>query len=663
MIQRPSSTWTIDRASELWAVERWGQGYFGINDAGHLTIHPTQSDDRVIDLKELVDGLLQRGIELPALIRFTDILKHRVQEMSAAFHDAIGEMQFRGDYIGVYPIKVNQHRQVVEEFLETGSTLRSGLECGSKPELIAAIAMNQREETPIICNGFKDDDYIEMVLYAQKMGRMVLPVVEKYNEIELIIRYADLLEIQPRFGIRVKLSTLGAGRWKTSGGDRSKFGLTITELLSVLDLIAARGMKEGFNLLHFHLGSQITNIHSIKNAITEFARIYAELRTHCIGLEYLDVGGGLGIDYDGSQTNYESSMNYTLEEYARDVIFRVQTVCDDARVPHPTIVTESGRATVAHHSVLVFETVGVSSLVGTEPPSTLPEDLPSSLQALVDISNDVSEKKLLESFHDAVQAYDDLLNSFKLGYLSLEQRSLAERLYYSTAQRILHITRGLNPVPDELADLEAQLADIYFCNFSVFHSLPDSWAVQQLFPILPIHQLDERPTRRGVLADMTCDSDGKVDRFIDLRDIKRCLELHPYTGRPYYLGAFLVGAYQEILGDLHNLFGDTNNVHVTLDAEGQVSIDTVIKGDTVREVLSYVEYDSTELLRDVRKQVERALRRGKISLDESARFLRFYEASLGAYTYLNSRERGSNSPTRVDERQGVDEQRGRGAKV
>ncbi len=644
MITRATDSWNLRRAAELYQIDQWGEGYFGVNSQGHVTVHPRKDPAQEIDLEELVEGIRKRGIELPVLIRFTDILKTRVHEMSRAFRDAIEEYGYRGEYLGVYPVKVNQHRQVVEEFLDTGRELDCGLECGSKPELVATLAMTHGSDAPIICNGFKDDEHLEMVVFAQKMGRAVIPVIEKYSELPRLLRCAARLGVRPMFGIRVKLSTPGAGRWKLSGGDRSKFGLTITELLSSLELLRKEQLEDCFQLLHFHLGSQITNIHNVKNAISEAARIYVELKRSCPGLTQLDVGGGLGVDYDGSQTNFESSMNYTLQEYARDVVFRVQTVCDEAGVPHPTIITESGRATVAFHSVLVFETLGVSSFSSARMPTDLPSDLPMPLADLVEISLNTTEKNLLESYHDAVQAYGELLESFKLGFLTLEQRSLAEQLYYVTAQKILRIVRTLDHVPEELADIETQLSDTYFCNFSVFNSLPDAWAVHQLFPIVPIHRLDEEPSRRGILADVTCDSDGKVDRFIDLRDIKRALELHPYDGRPYFLGVFLVGAYQEILGDLHNLFGDTNNVHVTLDENDSVQIDTVIKGDTVREVLSYVEYNSSELLAWIRRDVERALRRGRITIDESASFLRSYEATLGAYTYPTSVARSDEEP-------------------
>jgi arginine decarboxylase len=624
---------------DLYNIANWSKGYCSINERGCLAIHPYKKPDQAIDLKELVDQLQQRGIELPILLRFTDILRHRVSEIHDAFAAAVREYEYEGQYCGVYPIKVNQQRHVVEELLDCGRPYHFGLECGSKPELLAVLALTHRRDIPIICNGFKDDDYIEMVVFAQKIGKKVIPVVEKFNELEMVLRYSEELGVRPVFGMRVKLSARGAGRWKHSAGERSKFGLTVTEVLKAMSLLREQGKSDCLKLLHFHLGSQITNIHSIKNAITEVCRIYVELVREGAGLEYLDVGGGLGVDYDGSQTNFESSANYSLQEYANDVIFRVKTICDEMGIKHPTITTEAGRATVAYHSVLVFNVLGVSRFSPPDSPlvEEIPDDWPQPLHDLHALHNEISKKNLLESYHDAVQAYDELINLFNLGYLTLEQRGMAERLYYSVAQKILRVLRTLEFIPDEFEGLEAQLSDTYFCNFSVFQSLPDSWAIQQLFPIVPVHRLLEEPKRRGILADITCDSDGKVDRFIDLKDVKRTLELHDPNGGDYCLAAFLIGAYQEILGDLHNLFGDTNSVHISLDENGNVNLETVVKGDTVQQVLSYVQYSASELTAQVRKDVEDALREKRITFEDSARFLRFYERSMGAYTYLTSR--------------------------
>ena len=637
MARTPLDQWTVHDAAETYGIHSWGKGYFSANPRGCVSVHPNQDPSREIDLKELVDQLIRRGLELPILLRFTDILQHRVNEIHEAFARAIRENDYQSTYCGVYPIKVNQQRQVVEDLLACSSQHRFGLECGSKPELLAVLALTHSSAVPIVCNGFKDDDYIEMVIFAQKLGKNVIPVVEKFSELEMILRHGQKMGVRPRFGFRVKPSARGSGRWKFSAGERSKFGLTVSEVLKALSELKERGLEDCLILLHYHLGSQITNIHSVKNAITEVARIYVQIAQSGARLEYLDVGGGLGVDYDGSQTNFESSVNYTLQEYANDIVFRVKTICDESDVPHPTLITEAGRATVAYHSVLIFNVLGVATLPTGAFPRQAADDWPPSLDVLNSLQSEISEKNLIETYHDAVQAYDELIHLFNLGHLTLEQRGFGECLYYRCVQTILRLLSQLDHVPEELEGVADQLSDTYFCNFSVFQSLPDSWAVKQLFPILPIHRLEERPLRRGILADITCDSDGKVDRFIDLRDVKRSLELHEFDGTDYYLGAFLVGAYQEILGDLHNLFGDTNSVHVSLGDQGAVHLETVVKGDTVEQTLSYVQYSARELIAMARKEVERAVREGRLSVDDSARFLRCYETGLGSYTYLTKR--------------------------
>ncbi|MCS6977879.1 MAG: biosynthetic arginine decarboxylase [Gemmatales bacterium] len=627
--------WKIQDAVETYGIRHWGKGYFGINERGHVTVHPTKADRPRLDLKELVDQLQARGIQLPILLRFTDILRHRVGEIHQAFQQAMAEFKYQGSYICVYPIKVNQQRHVVEEILDFGRPFHFGLEAGSKPELLAVMALtNGNGETPIICNGFKDDEFIHLCMLAHKLGKRIIPVVEKFTELETIVRNAEQLNVRPTIGVRAKLAARGAGRWKSSAGYRSKFGLTITEILQALEYLKSRGMADCLQLLHFHLGSQITNIRNIKGALSEASRIYTELVRLGAGMKYLDVGGGLGIDYDGSQTDFESSVNYTLQEYANDVVFRIKSVCDEAGVPHPIIVSESGRGVVAYHSVLVFDVLGVSGFDHFEAPRELPADAPQPLADLFSIYNDLSKKNYLESYHDAQQAMDEVLNLFNLGYLNIEMRSFAERLYWAFAIKLLRLVKELEYVPEELHGLESQLSDTYFCNFSVFQSIPDSWAIKQLFPIMPIHRLNEPPTRRGILGDITCDSDGKVDQFIDLRDVKNVLELHPFNGHQYILGAFLLGAYQEILGDLHNLFGDTNAVHVSIDENGEANLDAVVKGDTVREVLHYVQYSTEEMLSRLRKDVERSVRTGRISLDEARRLVSYYESSLDGYTYL-----------------------------
>jgi len=626
--------WKVQDALETYGVRNWGKGYFGINQAGHVTVHPDKNPEQSIDLKDLVDQLQERGIQLPILLRFTDILRHRVGEIQEAFRNAITEFDFRGNYCCVYPIKVNQQRHVVEEILDFGKPFQFGLEAGSKPELLAVLALTNGLETPIICNGFKDDEFIKMTVLARKMGKQVIPVVEKFTELETIVRYAEELSVRPVLGVRIKLASRGAGRWKYSAGFRSKFGLTFTETLEAFEYLKNRDLADCLQLVHFHLGSQITNIRNIKSALTEAARAYVELHRVGAGVKYLDVGGGLGIDYDGSQTDFESSVNYTLQEYANDVVFRIKSVCDECDVPHPTIVSESGRAVVAYHSLLVFDVLGVSNFDRYQVPPEIPEDAPQQIQDLHGIYRDLSKKNFLESYHDAVQVMDDALSMFNLGTLPIEMRALTERLFWGVCGKVLKMVRELAFVPEELQGLESMLSDTYFCNFSIFQSMPDSWAVNQLFPIMPIHRLNEPPSRKAVLGDITCDSDGKIDQFIDLRDVRSTLDLHPYNGQPYYLGAFLLGAYQEILGDLHNLFGDTNAVHVSLDDTGVFNLDAVIKGDTVREVLAYVQYSADELIARMRKDVERAVRCGNITINESRQLLRFYESGLEGYTYL-----------------------------
>ena len=634
VIEQVTAPWTIAEATDLYDLPRWGNGYFSISPEGHLCVHPEKESQRKIDLKALVDQLQLRGLELPILLRFNGILKNRLREMHDVFHHAIEQHEYRGGYSCVYPIKVNQQRQVVEEIVHHGRSFGFGLEAGSKPELLAVVAMTD-SDVPIICNGFKDAEFIEMAMLAQRIGRNVIPVVEKFTELNLVLKYAERVGVRPQIGMRVKLAARGSGRWQASGGYRSKFGLTVGEILEALEVLRARGMSDCFKLLHFHLGSQITNIRHIKTAINEAARVYVDLAKRGTGLEYLDIGGGLGVDYDGSQTNFESSMNYSLQEYANDVVYHIQTVCDDVNVPHPNIISESGRAVAAYHSVLVFGVLGVSEQgFRKDLPKELEDDVEQPLHDLLITHQELSLRNVLESFHDATQALDTAMNLFSAGYLPLEQRYLAENLFFGICHRIRRMVEQLEHVPEELEGLDSLLSDTYFCNFSLFQSMPDSWAIKQLFPIMPIHRLHERPTRRAVLGDITCDSDGKIDKFIDRRDVKRALPVHRFDGSPYLLAAGLLGAYQEILGDLHNLFGDTNAVHVDLTDEGEIVLASIIRGDTVSEVLEYVQYKDRDLLNQLQNSVEVAVRRGLIDHQQAGRFVRVYEEGLRGYTYL-----------------------------
>lgn len=634
-IELQSRRWSVADAAELYEVASWGKGYFSVNQAGHVCVHPEKDPRRAIDLKHLLDRLIVRGIQTPVLLRFGGILKHRLRDLKEAFSQAIADHDYRGRYHLVYPIKVNQQRQVVEEILRYGSTYNFGLEAGSKPELLAVIALADND-TPIVCNGFKDARFIETAMLAQKMGRNIFLVVEKFTDLELILHFAKEVGVRPNIGVRVKLAATGSGRWQSSGGYRSKFGLTVSEILRALQLLKEHEMADCFKLLHFHLGSQITNIRHIKAALTEGARVYADLYRQGAGLEYLDVGGGLGVDYDGSQTTFESSVNYTLQEYANDVVYHVQTVCDDTDVPHPTIFSESGRAVVSYNSVLIFNVLGVADRGENGLPEAIAEDAEQPLHDLRQTYDSLNVRNLLESFHDAQEAMENGITLFNNGYMSLEQRAFAENLYWAICRKIHRMMHQLDYVPEELEILDSVLSETYYCNFSLFQSLPDSWAIKQLFPVMPIHRLTEQPTRQAILADITCDSDGKIDRFIDRHDVKRTLTLHEFRGEPYFLGVFLVGAYQEILGDLHNLFGDTNAVHVDLDEDGDVVVETVINGDSVREVLSYVEFDPNTLVVRLRSSLEEAIRRGRIDDRQAGRLLRFYESGLEGYTYLEN---------------------------
>jgi arginine decarboxylase len=636
----PLRRWTIADAAETYGISRWGGGYFSINQAGNLVVTPSEEPGDQVDIKALVDEIQRRGLQLPLLLRFSDILRSRIEILNKAFARAMKDCEYQGNYRGVYPIKVNQSRRVVEEIVNFGRPYHYGLEAGSKPELLAIMALHEDEQALVICNGYKDDEYIRTALLASKLGRTVVLVVEKPGELDQIHRVAEQVGIRPTLGLRARLSARGAGRWESSGGDRSKFGLSASEMVAAVGKLKQWGELDALKLIHFHLGSQISAIRSIKNALNEAARYYVELyKMGCTDLAYLDVGGGLGVDYDGSQTNFQSSMNYSVQEYANDVVFAIQNVCDSAEVPHPTIVTESGRAVAAHHSVLVVNVLSVSPPFSYDEPQEPAEDAEPVAKHLYETFESVNSKNILESYHDAVDYKDQALQLFNLGHLSLEMRVQCEQMFWAISRKILGIVRVMHHVPEDLKGLERTLSDTYFCNFSMFQSLPDIWAVDQLFPIVPIHRLDEEPTRRGVLADITCDSDGKIDSFIDQRDVKKVLELHskPQT-EDYYLGIFLVGAYQEILGDMHNLFGDTNTVHVSIGPDGGYFLEEVVAGDTISDVLRYVDYAPDELVKSLRKNVERALREGRITLDESRQLIQVYCDGLNGYTYLQKDE-------------------------
>ncbi len=631
--------WTIADARELYGIDGWGRDFVSVNEKGHLEVGPGGEDARRIDLKDLVEEVAERGIELPLLIRFSELLQARIDSLHAAFAQAIEAYGFQGRYRGVYPIKVNQDRHLVEDLLRYGRRYHYGLEAGSKPELLAVIAMLDDPEALVVCNGYKDEAYVEAALLASRLGPEIVLVVEKPSEMALIASVAARLDVRPRIGVRARLSTRGAGHWEASGGDRSKFGLGARELVEAVEFLRSRDMLDCFVLLHFHLGSQISSIRNIKDALRETGWLFVNLVSMGVPLTYIDVGGGLGVDYDGSQTNFASSMNYSYQEYANDVIYGIQQICDQHDVPHPTIVTESGRATVAHHAALVLEVLEVGKFEPQSLPDTLPEDAELPLVTLFEGYHAINAKNARETYHDALQQRDECQSLFTLGHLSLAHRVLAEDIFWATCFEARELMGQLSRRADELPSIRRALADTYFCNFSVFQSLPDSWAIDQLFPIVPVDRLDEQPTRSGVIADITCDSDGKIERFIDPRNVRDTLELHRPDGKPYFLAIFLVGAYQEILGDLHNLFGDTNTVHVSLDAEGEdgeagYTIDHVVPGNTVADVLAYVGYQRSELVARVRRSAEAAMRAGRMTRQQARELLADYQQGLDAYTYL-----------------------------
>ncbi|MEB3196748.1 MAG: biosynthetic arginine decarboxylase [Candidatus Sericytochromatia bacterium] len=632
--------WTVRDSEQLYHILDWGDPYFKLNEAGRVSVDPSGEGRYALDLYDLVCDIQRRGLNMPLLIRFSDILADRIRRLNEAFRGAIAEYSYPNEYRGVFPVKVCQQRHVVEEIVRYGGAYQYGLEAGSKPELLIALATLKTPGALVICNGYKDSEYIETALLAQRLGLTTIVVIEKLNEVHLVLAAAKKLGIKPLVGVRAKLAARGIGRWGDSVGDRAKFGLSAAEIMEVVETLKAHDMLDALQLLHFHVGSQISNISVIKNAMREASQFFVHLAKLGAPMNYLDVGGGLGIDYDGSKTNFHASKNYNIEEYAADVVGGIQDACVAAGVTPPILISESGRAITSHQSVLVFDVLGVGEVL-SKPPVKPTADDHQILHYLYDTWEGISKGNLQEAYHDASQFKEEALSLFTLGYLTLEQRARAEELFWACCRRILPLLRTLKFVPEELADLEQMLATTYYCNFSVFQSAPDNWAIDQLFPIMPIHRLNERPEARGTLADLTCDSDGKIDDFIDIRDVKHALELHPWReGEPYYLGMFLNGAYQEILGNLHNLFGDTNTVHVHLAAGGEDSytLEHVVKGDTMREVLRYMQYDDEALVESIRKETERALRDKRITISEQRLLLRHYERALAGYTYLWSEE-------------------------
>ena len=635
--------WDIEAARALYNIQRWGAKYFDINDAGHVIARPLQDTGVAVDLTDVAEEARARGLKFPLLIRFQDILRHRVESINLAFRSSITEYNYKGRYRGVFPIKVNQLREVVEEILDAGKPYEFGLEVGSKPELFAGLAMQNQMGSLIICNGYKDAEFIRMALLGIKLGKMVIMVVEKLEELRQIISISKQVGVEPLIGIRTRLLSKGAGRWAGSGGENAKFGLSTAELLEATEMLKAENLGHCFKLLHFHIGSQVPDILTVKKAVQEAARLYAKLHKMGFPISYLDVGGGLGVDYDGSRSAFDSSTNYTLQEYTNDVVYYIGDVCNAENVPHPDIVSESGRAIVAHHSVLIVEVFGAIEKIRPGEFLKFGDHEHPLVNELLDIRKNLAKLNKLEAYHDALERREDAQHMFTLGVLDLPDKAKIEDLYWQIGRAVVEHYKGHAYVPEEIRKLEDSLSDQYLCNFSVFQSLLDHWALDQLFPIMPIARLNERPTREGTLVDITCDSDGQVSKFIDLRDVRDTLPLHKLNTNgnglpePYYIGFFLMGAYQDIMGDLHNLFGRVNEVHVFLEPDEPTGyyIEEIIEGNTIIQSLAAVQYDENELKRQMKAQIDEAIKSDRMKPSEAMRLLDDYERGLKAYTYLS----------------------------
>ena len=635
-------SWDIQTARALYNIDRWGAKYFDINEAGRVVAMPQQESGAAVELTDVVEEAKARGLKFPLLIRFQDILRHRVQSINEAFRGSIAEFNYQGKYRGVFPIKVNQLREVVEEILDAGKPYNFGLEVGSKPELFAGLALQAEPDSLIICNGYKDPNFIRMALMGIKLGKKVIMVVEKLEELKQIIGVSRQFGVEPLIGIRSRLLSKGAGKWADSAGENAKFGLSTVELLAAADLLKSENLAHCFKLIHFHIGSQVPDILTVKKAVQEAARFYAKLYKMGFPVEYIDVGGGLGVDYDGSRSAFDSSTNYTLQEYTNDVVYYIGDVCNAEKVPHPDIISESGRALVAHHSVLIVEVFGAIGKVRPDVNFNYGESEHPLVKELLDIKKNLGKLNKLEAYHDALERREDAHSMFTLGVLELPDKAKIEHLYWEISQEVVLSFRGQAYIPEEIRRLEDSLGDQYLCNFSVFQSLLDHWALGQLFPIMPIGRLQERPTHEATLVDITCDSDGQINKFIDLRDVRDTLALHELSlngngqVEPYYLGFFLMGAYQDIMGDLHNLFGRVNEVHVFLDSDEPTGyyVEEVIEGNTIIQTLSAVQYDENELKRQMKAQMDAAIKSDKLKPSEAMRMLDDYERGLKEYTYL-----------------------------
>lgn len=626
--------WTVDKSRELYNINSWGEGYFDINAQGNVVVRPERVGGKEVDLRTLVNSLVARGIDAPVLLRFDGIIQDRVNRLYGAFEQAISEAGYTGQYRGVFPIKVNQQRHVVDSFRKAGQLKKLGLEVGSKPELIAVLAIHDNPGALLLCNGYKDREYIELALLASRLGRRVIIIIEQMHEMDLVLEIAASLGVEAEVGLRMKPTTKGSGHWESSGGEAAKFGLTTSEIVSVIDGLISAKRGHWLKLLHHHVGSQITAISAIKRVLRESTRMYTEIARLCPSLCFFDVGGGLAVDYDGSNTHFHSSMNYTVDEYARDVVDAIADACREAGIPHPDIITESGRALSAHHAVLLVQVVDTAPVEPLVPHLGEPPTDDEAIKQFYSLYESLTVKNCHETLNDAVALRDEVFERFIQGDLNLVERAYVEKSFWQLMVKIHSVAQGLRHMPEDIEKLSEKLRDTYFCSFSVFQSVPDFWAIEQLFPIMPIQRLSEEPSRRGIVVDMSCDSDGKIDKFIDLKDVKNHVPLHMVNGSPYYLGIFLVGAYQETLGDLHNLFGDTNAVHVELDENGECHLSHVVEGDTVKEVLSYVQYDAADLAERLRQGIERALKEGRLTEEESAKLQKRYKEAMEGYTYF-----------------------------
>ncbi len=627
---------TLEEVIQTYGVENWGAGYFEVNRKGHLAVRPAEGDPRSVDIKELIDHLVeQRKLQLPILLRFPQILTNQLRKLHRSFAEASREFSYTGGHFPVFPMKVNPRREVVEEFLREGNKYNVGVECGSKAELYAALSLEQVPESLLICNGFKDEQFINMALAGVKIGKRVVIVVEKLNELKMIIRRAQETGVRPWIGIRAKLYSKGSGKWASSGGESAKFGLTPSEMLECIRLLREYEMTDMLKLLHFHIGSQITDIKRVKAAMKEAARVYSKIRQMHIEVEYLDIGGGMGVDYDGSKTTFESSVNYSPQEFANDVIYTIKSVCEDENVPEPNLVTESGRVMSAYHAVFVTSIRDeIETFADDRPEVNVTDDDPQVIMELKALYDDISAKNYREYYHDALDHKDELHTQFNLGLVSLEARAKGEVLFWEVCARASKFAQSAKLQEEEFDDLKKILASKYLCNFSVFRSVPDHWAIGQLFPIMPIHRLDQQPTDYATFVDITCDSDGHIDKFVDLKDVKDVLELHPFTGDPYYIAIFLVGAYQEVMGSYHNLFGQPNEAHVIIDTDGRYHIKKIVQGSRIGDMLNFARYDKTQALENFQRMTKARINAGSMTQEEADDLIRQYENDINRYTYL-----------------------------